>query len=195
MTRVTLSLIAFTSASFFYIFFFREKWIYIRCFLTCRENSIMPPFIIAAFRSSGLFEVLSGSKLTEHLTFLLCRHTSQSVAPLHPHTCCIIRHCLENDVPVYQSNLPLHSKSQSEQMRSCKMWAQVCGWGQSGTWQSDCSIYIHRICMIRNMVYPEDTIKRILKSICHLISTCCLELRTTALLVIHRGLGNMSCVS
>lgn len=92
MTHGTLSLIAFTSASFFF-FFFCEKWIYICCFLTCRENSIMPPFIIAAFRSSGLFEVLSGIKLMEHLTFLLCRHTLLSL--LHrPHTRCITWHAV-----------------------------------------------------------------------------------------------------
>ncbi len=92
MTHGTLSLIAFTSASFFY-FIFCEKWIYICCFLTCRENSIMPPFIIAAFRSSGLFEVLSGIKLMEHLTFLLCRHTLLSL--LHRY---ILTHVASHDM-------------------------------------------------------------------------------------------------
>lgn len=78
---------------FIYLFiFFREKWIFFRCFLTCRENSIMPPFIIAAFRSSGLFEVLSGIKLMEHLTFLLCRHTLLSL--LH---CYILTHVASHD--------------------------------------------------------------------------------------------------
>lgn len=67
------------------------KGIYICCFLTCRENSITPLFIIAAFRiCSGLFEIQFGIKLMEHLTFLLCRHTSQSVAPLRPRTRCLI---------------------------------------------------------------------------------------------------------
>lgn len=78
---------------FIFFFFFREKWIYICCFLTCRENSIMPPFIIAAFRSSGLFEVLSGIKLMEHLTFLLCRHTLLSL--LHRY---ILTHVASHDM-------------------------------------------------------------------------------------------------
>lgn len=77
----------------FFFFFFCEKWIYICCFLTCRENSIMPPFIIAAFRSSGLFEVLSGIKLMEHLTFLLCRHTLLSL--LHRY---ILTHVASHDM-------------------------------------------------------------------------------------------------
>lgn len=85
MTHVALSLIAFTSA------FWEEG----KKMFTCRDNSITPPFIIAAFRiCSGLFEIQIGIKLMEHLTFLLCRHTSQSVAPLRPRTCCFLWHAV-----------------------------------------------------------------------------------------------------
>lgn len=159
--------------------FFFFKGIYICCFLTCRENSIMPPFIIAAFRiSSGLFEIQFEIKLMEHLTFLLCRHTSQSVAPLRPRTRCFIWHAVWKKMcQVIRATCHFTAKANLSKWDLARYVLKFVD--EAGLELGNCSFYIRCICVIRNMVYPGDAIKGLLNSICHLISTHCLILGTT----------------
>lgn len=145
-----------------------------KIFFTCRDNSITPSFIITAFRiCSGLFEIQIGIKLMEHLTFLLCRHTSQSVAPLRPHTRCFIWHAVWKKM-CQVMGATCHFTAKANLSKGDLARCVLKFVNEAGLEVGNCSFYI--ICIIRNMVYPGDAIKWILNSICHLISTLCLIL-------------------